>query len=86
MTSMERTTVSLPKELLKRVRAMAEERNVSVAEIIREAAEEKAAKHEPQANGKRPKPKSIGIFDSGKTDIARRSADLKLEPPEWRSS
>ena len=76
---MERTTISLPPQLLQRLRVIAAERRVSMASIIREAVEEKADKH-------RPMPRSIGIFDSGRTDIAKSSADLKLEPPEWRSS
>ena len=77
--TMERTTVSLPKGTIKRLKIIAAERGVSMASIIREAIEEKAAKH-------RPKPKSLGIFDSGRTDISQLASDIKFDPPEWRSS
>ena len=76
--TMERTTVSLPKGLIKRLKIMAAERGVSMASIIREAVEERASQH-------RPKP-HLGIFDSGRTDISQLASDLKLDIPEWRSS
>ena len=77
---MERTTISLPEDLLRRLRIIAAERRVSMASIIREAIAEKADQH-------RPKPKSIGIADSGRTDISQLASDWRqFEPPEWRSS
>lgn len=78
---MERMTVSLPSEVLKRIRLIAAERRMSMAATIREAVEEKVARHEREAianNGaNRPKPKSFGIFDSGHTDT---STTLATEP------
>lgn len=74
---MRRTTVLAPEEVLERLREIAAERRSSMASVIREALEEKARSY-------RPKPRSLGIGDSGFTDIARRSADERPEPPPWR--
>jgi plasmid stability protein len=76
---MDRTTISLPPELHKRLRVLAAERGVSMAALIREAVEEKA-------NFRPPKPKSIGMGASKYTTTARDSADFRFEPPPWRSS
>ena len=77
---MERTTISLPREVIVRLRIMAAERRTSMAAIIREAIEEKAA----PATKPRPKPKSIGIGASKYTDTAQRAGDMRFEPPSWR--
>ena len=42
---MERTTISIPEPLLRRLRVIAAERGTSMAELIREAVEEKLAAH-----------------------------------------
>jgi hypothetical protein len=74
---MRRTTIVAPEELLRRLRGIAAERGTSMATVIREALEEKV-------NGHRPRPRSLGIGDSGCTDIARRSAEERPEPRPWR--
>jgi metal-responsive CopG/Arc/MetJ family transcriptional regulator len=74
---LQRTTIVAPEELLRRLRVVAAERGTSMAELIREALEEKVAEH-------RPKPKSIGIGDSGHTDTARRAGDERPIPRPWR--
>jgi predicted transcriptional regulator len=74
---MNRTTISLPPELHKRLRVLAAERGVSMATLIREAVEEKA-------KNLRPKPQSIGAGDSGRTDISERTSDGLPELPDWR--
>jgi predicted transcriptional regulator len=74
---MQRTTIVAPEALLERLRRIAAERHVSLATVIREALEERAAREQP-------KPKAIGIFDSGHTDTARLAGDWKYEPPAWR--
>ncbi len=74
---MERTTISLPEELLQRLRLMAAERRTSMAALVREALEEKAKSY-------RPKPRSLGMGDSGHTDTARRAGDERPEPRSWR--
>lgn len=73
-----RTTIVAPEELLEKLRRMAHERKTSMASIIREALEEKAESY-------RPFPKSIGIGDSGRTDISQLASDWRqFEPRSWR--
>ncbi len=74
---MKRTTMVLPEDLLRRLRLLAAERGVSVSSIVREALEEKAA-------SSRPKPKSLGMGDSGHTDTARRIGEELPPLPPWR--
>jgi metal-responsive CopG/Arc/MetJ family transcriptional regulator len=74
---MERTTISLPPELRERLRRMAAELGVSMAELIREAVEEKAETH-------RPRPRSLGAGASGHSNTARRSAEERPQPRSWR--
>jgi metal-responsive CopG/Arc/MetJ family transcriptional regulator len=74
---MERTTISLPENLLKRLRMLAAERGISMAAVIREALEEKSASY-------RPKPRSIGLGDSGYTDTSRRAGEERAVPRPWR--
>lgn len=74
---MQRTTISLPPDLLKRLRRLAAEQDRSMAALIREALEEKAG-------GLAPRPRSLGIGASGHTDTARRTAQERAEPRAWR--
>lgn len=74
---MTRTTISLPGELLERLRRLALDQNRSMAAVMREALEEKAALH-------RPKPKSLGIGASGHSNTSRTLATERLEPRSWR--
>ncbi len=74
---MERTTISIPDEILQRLRVIAAERRVSLAALVREALEEKAQRF-------RPRPRSLGIGASGHTDTARRTAVERPEPRPWR--
>lgn len=64
---MQRTTIVAPDDLMERLRQLAAERGVSLATVIREALAQKAQTWHP-------KPRSLGIGDSGRTDIARRTA------------
>ncbi len=48
-----------------------------MATIIREAIDEKVV-------GLAPKPRSLGVGASGTSDAARRSAEERPEPREWR--
>jgi metal-responsive CopG/Arc/MetJ family transcriptional regulator len=75
--AVERTTLSIPGPLLERLRAAAAERRVSMAELVREALEEKLATH-------RPKPRSLGVGASGHHDTARQAGDERPEPRPWR--
>jgi metal-responsive CopG/Arc/MetJ family transcriptional regulator len=74
---MRRTTIVAPEDLLAQLRRVAAERNTSMATLIREALEEKVKSH-------RPKPRSLGIGDSGRSDISRRTAEEPAIPEPWR--
>lgn len=75
---MTRTTVTVEEDILDTFRRAAAERNVSMAALIREAMQEKAEKL-------RPKPLSLGIFESGiKDSVADLGRELG-EPRTWHS-
>ncbi len=74
---MKRTTIMAPDALLDRLLAIAAERQVPLAAVIREALEEKVENH-------RPKPRSLGIGASGRADTARRAGDERPVPRSWR--
>ena len=74
---MERTTISIPEEVLSRLKLIAAERGTSMAALILEAFDESIARH-------RPRPRSIGIGASRHTDTARRTAKERPEPRAWR--
>jgi hypothetical protein len=74
---MQRTTVMLPDDLIRRLRRVAAERHTSMAALLREAAEEQAQRY-------RPLPNSLGIGDSGCTDTARRTGEERPVPRSWR--
>jgi plasmid stability protein len=77
---MDRTTISLPPDLHRRLRIMAAERGVSMASLIREAIEEKAEAR----NGKpRPRPR-LPVFDSGRSDISELASNGLPDVPAWR--
>ncbi len=75
--AVERTTLSIPGPLLDRLRSVAAERRMSMAELVREALEEKLAAH-------RPAPRSLGIGASGHHDTARQASEERPEPRPWR--
>jgi hypothetical protein len=77
MMHMERTTISLPRELIVRLRVLAAERRTSMSAIIREALEEKAAV------SNHPKP-HLGTFDSGYTDTSQIASEGPVPPVSWR--
>lgn len=74
---MKRTTISLPEELLDRLRVIAAEEDTSIAAIVRESLETRVEAH-------RPRPRSLGIGASGRRDTARRTADERPKPRSWR--
>ena len=74
---MHRTTIVAPEDLIKRLRQMAAERGMSMAELIREALEDKIGSH-------RPRPRSLGLGASGHADTAQRSGDERPQPRSWR--
>ena len=69
---MVRTTVMADAIPMNKPRGLAQERGVSLATVVREALEEKAAAY-------RPKPLSLGMFDSGDdSDIASTLATERV--------
>jgi plasmid stability protein len=74
---MERTTIVAPEQLLKRLRRMAAERGTSMADLIREALEEKVRTD-------RPRPRSLGLGASGHGDTAQRTSAERPVPRTWR--
>jgi hypothetical protein len=88
---MRRTTITAPDALLNRLRAIADQRQVSLGTVIREALEEKAASYveQPAANGEpstapRRLPRSLGMGASGHSDTSRRIGEERPEPRSWR--
>jgi hypothetical protein len=74
---MHRTTIVAPEHLIQCLRQMAAERGTSMAELVREALEEKV-------RTRRPRPRSLGLGASGHRDTARRAGDERPEPRSWR--
>ncbi len=74
---MERTTFSIPDDVLQRLRVIATEQRMSMASLVREALEEKVARY-------RPRPRSLGIGASGRTDTAQLTGEQRAEPRSWR--
>lgn len=60
---MVRTTIMADPELLERLRALARQRRVSLAEITREALQAKAEEYEPELT-------FLGVGSSGRTDAS----------------
>jgi predicted CopG family antitoxin len=77
MTVMTRTTIIADDHVIARLKGLARERGISFSQVVREALEEKAREH-------RPKPKSIGVFRSSRTDIASTDATERVPPLSWR--
>ena len=71
---MTRTTVTLDAEKLDALRTLAAERGVSVSCLVREAIDEKLSKR--PLPGKRPKPRSLGSFSSGRSDLSELASDF----------
>lgn len=91
VAGMKRTTIMAPDALLETLRAIAEERQVSLDVVIREALEEKAVSsgHQPAPNGEpsaapRRLPRSLGMGASGHSDTSRRIGEERPEPRSWR--
>lgn len=72
-----RTTIMADAHTLNRLRALARDRGVSLAQVVREALEEKAQQY-------RPKPKSLGAFDSGRSDLSEIASAGRIPPRSWR--
>jgi hypothetical protein len=74
---MQRTTIMADEQLLDQLRRVAADRRVSLAEVIREALEEKVRTAQPR-------PRSGGIGESGAGDVARQTAEERAGTRAWR--
>ncbi len=73
---MKRLVISLPDQLLERVRRIGVRKGVSMAAVIRDSLE-------ARATAERPKPR-FGAFASGFTDTGRMAGEIQYEPRSWR--
>ena len=64
-----KTTIVLPGGLYKRVKRMAEDRGESMGHVIRETLESAVDQYQPL-------PRSLGMGDSGRSDISQRIDEL----------
>jgi hypothetical protein len=80
---MQRLMIQAEPELIERAKRRARERGVSVAQIVREAMEEKLG----GPDGEQQPPLSIiGIGRSGRSDLSRLASEDIYEPAPYRSS
>jgi hypothetical protein len=71
MSELAKTTVYLPEGDYRRLKAIARERNVTTAALVREAIAAYARRHGP-----RRKPRSLGAGRSGRGDLSERADEL----------
>jgi hypothetical protein len=71
------TSIVLDEELLSAARRLATDRGLGLDAIVREALEELLGSCQPL-------PKSLGKWDSGRSDISELISDGIPEPPSWR--
>lgn len=76
---MKRTTIVAPEALLDRLQVIADEENVSLAEIIRQGLELRV-----QQSQRRPRFVGAGRAAEPPFDTARRSGEMQPEPRSWR--
>lgn len=74
---MVRTTIMADADLIDSLRALARARGLSFAEIVREALRQKASEF-------RPKPASLGAFESGIADVRAVHDTGRMAPRSWR--
>jgi hypothetical protein len=76
---MKRIMIQADEDLIARAKDAAHQRGVSVAQLVRDALEQQLGPP------RRPRTRLIGAFNSGETDVARRSARTPSVPPRpWR--
>ncbi len=74
---MRRTSIMADEDVLQRLRDLAHDRGVSLAEVIREALEQKAGEF-------RPRPKCLGMFSSGDPHGSSIADEGQIPPVSWR--
>jgi hypothetical protein len=76
---MERTTIMADPATLARLREIAQEEGRSLADVIREALEERAHRRRPPLHFL-----GVGTSDAGTGPTARESSDVTPVPRPWR--
>jgi hypothetical protein len=76
---MQRTTIMADPEMLERLRAIARDEGRSLADVIREALEARAARPRRRLGFL-----GVGASKPGTGPTAREASDLIPEPPPWR--
>jgi Holliday junction resolvase len=71
MKRTDKTTVYLDPDDYRRLKRFASSRGAKAAELVREAVAEYVVRHAPPL-----RPKSLGKFSSGRTDLGERAEDL----------
>lgn len=79
MMPMQRTTIMADPQTLARLREIAHQEGRSLAEVIREALEQRAQQPIGRLHFL-----GVGASEPGSGPTARESADLRPEPPPWR--
>ena len=79
MMLMQRTTIMADEATLDRLREIARDEGRSLAEVIREALEERTRRPAPRLHFL-----GVGASTSGSGPTARESADVRPEPRPWR--
>ena len=79
MMSMQRTTIMADSETLARLRQIAHEEGRSLADVIREALDQRAHQQIGRLHFL-----GVGASTPGSGPTARESADLRPEPASWR--
>lgn len=74
--AMKRIVISLPDDMLQRVRVIGESQGLSMAAYIRQMLDERTRRE-------RPKP-SFGAFESGFKDTGELARTMPYEPRTWR--
>jgi len=75
-----RIMIQADEELLARASRRADDRGVSVAQVVREALERELGPARPQ-----PQVRCAGAFASGRRDLSQRASVDEYEPPPFRS-
>jgi hypothetical protein len=76
---MKRVMVQADPALLERARHAARRRGITFPQLVREALEHELAEDSPQ-----PPLRSIGAYESGRTDLSRRAGAEEYEPQPFR--
>ncbi len=74
---MQRSTIVASEQVLQRLRRVAAARGTSMADLIREALEAKVGTDHPR-------PRSLVLGASGRTDTAQRASSERPMPRSWR--